>query len=241
MNAIKLLSLGLPLTLALGCSEVVNGPASSVPGANTPNGGVTGPQTPVNNPSAVELLPGPAAEITKAPPSAEAGNRERRRLDLDMLKQTLIDATGESWTADRNGVEINRYDELAITLGKPDYDKTTSEELAATTMFQRFLDDASREVCQKMFRSEITRAPADRLFFRHAQRTDSYRTNSEGVERNLQMLVLRFHGREFARGSEDLQPWVWLFNEAETEAGNSETAWFTTCVTLITHPDFYTF
>ena len=63
----------------------------------------------------------------------------------------------------------------------------------------------------------------------------------DGVARNLQYLLLRYHGRRVQMSGPGIDSWLWLFQQAEQEAGRAETAWNTVCVGLVTHPDFYTF
>lgn len=230
-------ALGVAVAIG-GCTKLTETDKTNVPtGPTMTQPGDTPKPT---SPTPGKLIDGPDAPLVTPPPIAEATERGRRRLDLDQLQQALIDATGHNWTADRGGAVVNRYDELADTLGKPDFAGITHEELAPTVMFQRFLDDAARSVCGQLIDSERTAASSDRVLFVHAASTDQFATASARIELNLQMLLLRFHGRDFAVGSDAMRPWMWLYQQAEA-GSDTETAWNTVCVALITHPDFYTF
>jgi hypothetical protein len=188
------------------------------------------------------LDPGQMTNIDPTKPIAKAGQRSRRRLDLDQLQVALTDATGLTWMEDRDGNEVNRFDELSETLGKPDFDGITHEELAPTTTFQRFLDEASLSICRKLLDNEQKLPQADRIFFVHASWEDDWASSPSRLMSNLQMLLLRYHGREYASDSEGIKPWVSLYQQAESASnGVPLTAWNTICVGLLTHPDFYTF
>ena len=236
MKSMKwLVSLALPLAVACSTDKSPTSATPTVaPPTAPPTGGTLGPVP-------GELIPGPTTGLLEPAADPDKMQRGRRRLDLDQLKQALLDATGERWMVERNGTLVERYDELAATLGKPDYDKITDEELDATVMFQRFLDDAARAVCSKLFISELTRASDDRIYFLHADRSDGWVSRPDAVARNLQYLLLRYHGRRVQMSGAGIDSWLWLFQQAEQEAGRAETAWNTVCVGLVTHPDFYTF
>jgi hypothetical protein len=198
---------------------------------------------PTNNggPGNGTLDPGQMTNIDPTKPVAKAGQRSRRRLDLDQLQAALADATGLVWTVDRDGTETNRLEELSETLGKPDYDGITHEELAPTTTFQRFLDEASLTICRDLLENEQKVSQAERIFFVHANWDDDWASSPSRIMSNLQMLLLRYHGREYEPDSEGIKPWLSLYQQAESAAGTPLIAWNTMCVGLLTHPDFYTF
>jgi len=198
---------------------------------------------PTNNggPGNGTLDPGQMTNIDPTKPVAKAGQRSRRRLDLDQLQVAIADATGLVWTVDRDGTETNRFDELSETLGKPDFDGITYEELAPTTTFQRFLDEASLSICSALIENEQKVSQSDRIFFVHANWDDDWASSPSRIMSNLQMLLLRYHGREYEPDSEGIKPWLALYQQAESAAGTPLIAWNTMCVGLLTHPDFYTF
>jgi len=188
------------------------------------------------------LDPGQMTNIDPTKPVAKAGQRSRRRLDLDQLQVSLQQVTGMAWTIERDGEIIERYNELSETLGKPDFDGITYEELAPTTMFQRFLDEAALTNCGKLMENEQKAVTADRIFFVHADWNDDWASSPSRISANLQSLLLRYHGRDYATDSEGFKSWLGLYKQAEAAAVDTPlVAWNTVCIGLITHPDFYTF
>lgn len=181
-----------------------------------------------------ELMP---PEVTP-----EESFRQRRRLDLDQLSQSIQKVTGGiGWTERRGSVDVDLFAELAPTLGKPDFLQITEEDLAPTAMFQKFLDDAARSVCGRWLDVDFARPEAERTFFVAMTPTTRYAEAPEAVEANLRALLLSFHGRKVAAGAPELQPWLWLVQSAEHVSAEQRQVWQTLCVGLFTHPDFFTY
>ena len=83
------------------------------------------------------------------PPVAEA--RARRRMNLDQLDAAFRRTSGGiGWTEMRGNREVNLLVELSATLGKPDYVQITTEDLDPSALFNKFLDDAARSICERM-------------------------------------------------------------------------------------------
>ena len=66
------------------------------------------------------------------------------------------------------------------------------------------------------------------------------------VNQTLANLLLRFHGRQLAPEDPELTPWREHYARLATAASELEDpqpqrAWEAVCVTLVTHPDFYTY
>lgn len=207
----------------------------------------TPPTTPPPAPTTVppvDVSVDPGTEVSLNPEEVppEAPFRQRRRMDLDQLDATIRTVTGGiGWTETRSGREVNLFQDLAQTLGKPDYLQITDEDLEPSAMFQKFLDDAARSVCMRLMDAEATRARADRVFFVHAEATDTLGAQREATLANLQYLLLRFHGRKVAVDAPELEPWRWLMESAEHVTPDQPEVWRTVCVGLMTHPDFYTY
>lgn len=190
----------------------------------------------------VTLDPAVSVDLEPPVPEPEAPYRERRRMDLDQLDASIRAITGGiGWTEVRSGREVNLFVDLAQTLGKPDYLQITEEDLEPSAMFQKFMDDAARTVCQNLMSAESSRPSADRVFFKHAQPTDRLAASPDKVLANLQYLLLRFHGRKLDAQSPELEPWRWLMQSAEHVTDDQPAVWRTLCVGLMTHPDFYTY
>ena len=164
--------------------------------------------------------------------------RPRRRVDIDQLNAAIRDATGGiEWTDPTTGQ--NLFTALSATLGKPDYALMTSENLAPTALFHKFLNDAARQVCHKLMDRELSDPNAEKILFLHVSPTDTYATAPEKVELNLKALLLRFHGRFVKVGDPALALWRWLYESSEHVGASPAIAWRTVCTGLIRHPDFY--
>lgn len=193
-------------------------------------------------PVEVEVDPGEEAPLypTPAPePAPEAATRPRRRMNLDQLAAAMRQVSGGiGWTEIRSGREVDLFVELSATLGKPDYIQVTNEDLEPSALFQKFLDDAARSVCQGM----AERADeADAALLPHVDRRDTVASAPAAVDENLRALLRRFHGRAVAPGAPDLDQWRWLFESATFVTGDPLDGWRVVCVGLFTHPDFYTY
>lgn len=203
----------------------------------------TTPPAPTTTPPVdVRSGPGTQVDIDPAATPPEDPFRARRRMDLDQLDASIRVVTGGiGWTETRSGREVNLFEDLAQTLGKPDYLQITDEDLEPSAMFQKFLDDAARSVCDRLMDAEASRPTAERTFFVHAQPRSSLSEQPEATLANLQHLLLRFHGRKLAADAPEMEPWVWLMRSGEHVTDDQATVWRTVCVGLITHPDFYTY
>lgn len=165
-------------------------------------------------------------------------SRERRRMDIDQLNATLLQVSGgHTWTIGNK----NQFEELARTLGKPDYLDLTSEDLEAGALFSKFLDDAARSVCTAMVASDIAASDTDPVLMIHADPDDTIDSNPTAIALNLQTLVLRFHGRRVDLNSPQMETWRWLWTSAEHVSQDPVAAWMTVCIGLINHPDFFTY
>ena len=222
--------------LLAGClAEPTVGPA---PAPTQP-----GPTPPTTTPPVdITAGQGTVVDLQPEPEAPEVPVRQRRRMDLDQLDASIRRVTGGiGWTEIRSGREVNLFDELAQTLGKPDYLQITDEDLEPSAMFQKFLDDAARTVCRDLMQQEDVRASNERVFFVHATPDTSLAETPQDALANLQYLLLRFHGRHLAADSAEMEPWRWLMQSAEHVTNDQAVVWQTLCVGLMTHPDFYTY
>ena len=182
------------------------------------------------------------------PPEEEAPYRSRRRMDLDQLNAALKTVSGGfEWEV--NGE--NQFEELASTLGKPDFDTLTQEDLDPSAMFLKFLDDASRDICFRLVEQDVQRTESTRVLFHLASPEDTLANAPNAIELNMVYLLKRFHGMSSIASCEDceegdpnalgneLQQWVWLYQAAEHVSSSPQDAWRTVCIALINHPDFY--
>lgn len=191
--------------------------------------------------------PGPGAEPVAANPVGGSellpdGLRGRRRMDIDQLSASIRVVTGGiGWTEQQGATEVDLFEQLSRTLGKPDYLDLTAEDLTPSLLFQKFLDDAARSVCDRLIDRELGSLPADRVLMVHAGPQDRIEDAAAQIEDNLRTLLLRYHSRALFSGSNELSPWMWLFESTQHTSGDPVAAWRAVCVGLMTHPDFYSY
>ncbi len=178
-------------------------------------------------------------EETPVDPVPDSLSRERRRMNIDQLQTSMEQVSGGiGWTEERDGETVDLFAQLSVTLGKPDYLASTHEDLVPGLLFQKFLDDASKSICTDLVAAEQNRGESERVFLVHADLDDG--PASSEVEANLRSALLRFHGTDLPSGDDALDPWLELYSDAAAYS-DSEQAWTLVCVSLFTHPDFYSF
>lgn len=190
---------------------------------------------------------GAVGEGKKVPllPDPEYPTRQRKRMNIDQLDAALLGATGGlTWTV----AGKNQFAALSTTLGKPDFADMVIEDLAPSTLFQKFLQDAALNVCEALVAKDAKAKPADRVYFVHAEPTATPAKDAAAVEKNLRYLLLRWHGRQLPQGAPQLENWRFLLAGAQktAAAGKKPTeaaqqGWQALCVGLVTHPSFYTY
>lgn len=176
-------------------------------------------------------------------PPAQDWGRDWRRMDLDQLKASIERVSGGvSWSSPTGRDNIDMFDDLASTLGKPDYLQATREDLEPSLLFQKFLKDAANAVCLGIIEEDGRRNQSERQFVTELAWDDTWEGNPEGVKANLARLILRFHGRLITADTQEIEEWAWLFRSvSHVTDGNLAKSWNAVCVALMTHPDFYTY
>lgn len=179
------------------------------------------------------------ASTTEVEVVPDALSRQRRRVNVDQLKAAMEQASGGiGWTEEQDGETVDLFDQLALTLGRPDYLASTEEDLVPGLLFQKFLDDAAKSICTDLLAAEQSRAESERVFLVHADLDDA--PGSDAVRANLAHALLRFHGRQVDAASPELDAWAELHADAMAYS-DAEQSWRLVCVALYTHPDFYGF
>jgi hypothetical protein len=169
-----------------------------------------------------------------------AASSARHRMDIDQLDASILAATGGLTWTDANGDD--QFIELASTLGKPDYIENTVEDTTPSLLFQKFLDDAARNVCDALVDRDVGATVAeDRVLTRWVDPAATLSSAPDAVDEQMRYLLLRFLGQKVDPGATQLQPWLDLFDGTATSAGDPMAGWRTVCVGLITHPDFYSY
>ena len=194
-----------------------------------------------STPVPTEQLPDQTFTFTPDPGSAPATERARRRLDLDQLDRSFRVVTGGlGWTRGSGDREVNRLDELAATLGEPDFIERVDEDLSPSPMFSKFLDDAARSVCDRWLREERTRSTEARTFFTAIEPDASPTDAPDAARENVRRLLLRAHGRWSDDATDPaLARWTRLLDAADERGLDASAGWRAVCVGLFIHPDFY--
>ncbi len=175
-------------------------------------------------------------------PEDVGDTRARRRLDIDQLNASIQRVTGGiKWTEMRGSTEVDLFEDLSLTLGKPDFLDSTQEDLSPSLIFMKFLNDASRQVCDKLSAKEV----ADYKLLHNNRHLyvdiEPGSTESADIDANITSLLMNFHGTDAPVGSPEHKQWRWLFDSSMHVANDTQVAWRTVCVGLLTHPDFYTY
>ncbi len=171
---------------------------------------------------------------------AVAPMRERQRLSIDQLENSILEVTGGlTW---RIGAQ-DGFRVMAQTLGKADYIQTIREARKPDTVFQKFLADIAGSVCRQLVETDPLRTPDNRRLLVHVPISSTEQPTEAQEEDNLKTLLLRYHGRRFddVNTDDDFKAWLWLYRSAKTTSANPLMAWRTVCVALLTHTDFYTY
>tara|TARA_Y100001968_G_scaffold331477_1_gene386295 strand:+ start:2341 stop:2832 length:492 start_codon:yes stop_codon:yes gene_type:complete len=163
-------------------------------------------------------------------------------MDIDQLDASIQRVTGGiAWTEDGDP-DDNLFEELASTLGKPDFIDSTQEDLTVSLLFQKFLGDAARSVCTELVQRELETPSSERVLLRYVDEETTPLEDAGAVQANLRYLLLRYHSELIPEGDPRVNPWSWLFESAlHVNGGDVPAAWRTVCVALITHPDFYSY
>ena len=131
------------------------------------------------------------------------------------------------------------FTEFSPTLGVPDWDERTTENLSADLVFNKLLEDAATSVCEDLISSESTGGERLLVGVNLDMTIDTHRSE---IESAISGALMRFHGREIPVGDDRLGGWVWLFeSSANVTDGDTAVAWKAVCTALIVHPDFYTY
>jgi hypothetical protein len=199
---------------------------------------------------------GDGTPVDLVPTHPNAFIRVRRRMDVGQLNQAIKRATGgigwrnpNAWACGPPGYVkktctkgVDQFLKLAATLGVPDYLLTVNEERNAGPVFQKFLGDAARYVCTKLVEAEVEMAPEERVLMVHASPEDTLESAPLAIEKNLSLLLLRYHGVKVSGPNDPaVQRWRWLFQTIVKGTKQPVQGWRAVCIGLIQHPDFYSY
>lgn len=175
-------------------------------------------------------------------PDPVASSRTLRRMSVKQLRRAIFTVTdGGVWRDSRGRDQLLV---LETTLGVPNYIDTTNEDLEASLVFQKFLGDGTRAVCNDVIRNDLEMAPEDRVFIRHVEPGWDWESSTPeqraAIDRNLAYMKLRVTGHGPADGVEDpLARERWLFRSVTHATGEPAKGWRAVCVGLMSSPEFY--
>jgi hypothetical protein len=172
-------------------------------------------------------------------------------MNLEQLDCAIQQVSGGlMWSERRNNNDVNLFESLSSTLGKPDFIEQTHEDLTPSSLFIKFLDDAARQVCGKRIDLDLEAIANPQNGVSDPQVTlwgtlapdETQQADAEAVNQQIRALVLRFHSHDLPQGeSPRLAYWRWLFETASLVDHNTISGWRALCIGLITHPDFYSY
>ncbi len=173
----------------------------------------------VQQPAATEVLP--ALPPGHPEPSLGVRSRGPRRMSVEQIERSL-DQIG---LLPEGTVKIP--DDLAVTLGRPDYQKVTEESLEPSPLFMKFMMDLGAIICTNLGTVELERPQDQRVYLR-----------SDDPEENLRRMVLVFTGIEGA----DADPYVarlWRVYSTAVESARGQLGGYeAVCLALFTSPEF---
>lgn len=148
-------------------------------------------------------------------------SRGPRRMSVEQLERSIENIIGVA----EGEVELDQN--LALTLGEPDYKTVTEESLDPTPLFMKFMMDLGGFVCQAIRDSDPNRPLEERVLTRYTDR-----------EENIRHIMLRFTGIE----GEAADPYVERLSrvyEAGAAGPNGEVSgWEAVCLAVFTSPEF---
>lgn len=175
--------------------------------------------------------------VKLADPEQNEGHvgRKPRRITVAQLRESILTTTGRQWS------QINN---LAASLGQPDFALTVSESTEANLVFAKFLEDGAREVCLAVSNADLTRAPADRVLWPDltVANRDFTTLSDDAIKGNLSYLAIRFWGQPFSDAERDA--WTTTFKTIAARAktiNRPEQAWGAMCIAFMTDPRFVTY
>lgn len=231
----------LAMTLGLvGCQDAFEAPAVQSSGPKAPSAAApsTTDDSAASGPVVVPVQTTDEGEIALIPVDMPA--RARKRMNIYQLNAAVRKVTGGiGWVEVRNGKEVDLFEELAATLGRPDYILTTHEDLSPSVLLEKFVGDAARSVCTTLAENERALSQDERVLMPYVSLTDTWEKDPAAIEENMRYLLMRYHGTYIEPGSSELNLWTWLFDATTMATADPVKGWRAVCVALISHPDFY--
>lgn len=238
---VSCLALGLMWTGCGGADDPTTQDRQDGQGAEAgPTIGAIGEVAPPRDYVAVEAERDEAGRVVPDPDPAPSA-RTLRRMSVKQLRRAIATVTGGgAWRDDRGRDQLTL---LETTLGVPNYIDTTSQDLEASLVFQKFLGDGTRAVCDDTIRNDMEMDPSDRVFLRYADPAWDWETATpeqrDGIEQNLAYVKLRITGHGPGAESDPLARERWLLRSVTHATSEPGKGWRAVCVGLMSSPEFY--
>ncbi len=156
-----------------------------------------------------------------AVPGLNIRSRHARRLSVKQLERTW-EQVGE-FPAGSVVIPQN----LALTLGQPDYLRVTEPSFEPSPLFMKFMVDLGAILCTNIAQADAQRGPGQKVL-----------TLFTDQDENLRHLILRFWGV----GGKDADPYIprlkQVFEESSKAPLTSVQGWQAVCLALSTAPEF---
>ena len=155
------------------------------------------------------------------------------RMTIDQVRTSMEQLTGGVQWKSGNTDLWSRY---ATTLGVPDHMEIISEDLTASVIFQKFLNDAATYSCEQWIDDDLT--ALNKRFF---VSVDAEQLEENAIRQNIVHLRYLIHGQANVTHDEIIDSYYRLFHLVLQRTDDSIAAWNTVCVGFFTHPDFFTY
>jgi hypothetical protein len=217
-------------------------------GGSGPGGSGSGGGTPVS------LDPGGNAPPIDHPPlpadKRPVDSSLPQRLSVEQLRGTYpvvlgndVNGVGITWMIGTNAA----LDTMSSTLGEADYATTTADDLTPSPLYAKFMNDAARDVCQRVLDADAAREEmSDRVLLHEVDPSDVGTPSTTAIDANIRYLKLRFQGIKVAASDDTMVlPVRKAFlagvaaSTSHTPATQAESGWRVVCVALLTAPEFH--
>jgi hypothetical protein len=148
-------------------------------------------------------------------------SRGPRRLSVDQIERSL-DTIGN---LPKGTVKLPP--DLAVTLGRPDFERVTEEALDPSPLFMKFMVDLGAFACNSLSDAEPNRPVAERLM-----------TRSADIDENLRFMLLRFTAIEGEGAAPYLTRLRAAYDRATVSAARPRAGYEAVCIALFTSPEF---
>ena len=238
--------IGLAMTLAGACGDSGDPASTDDGGTDDPlagDGGDGDDGGSVDLPGvdgATDVPDDGVTDIADDTPLELPPSRAVHRMTVEQLMASIPVVTGGlTWEEDFGDGPQNMLEQLAPTLGAPDYVLVVEENLEPSMIIAKFVADAANRVCAKWIQRDRSLPAADRTLVVHE---DWSSLDEDDVKASLRRLALRFFSRHVTADDDAaIAPLYDLFLAASGGAPAGKAAddgWLAVCLALMNDPEF---